>query len=105
MEGKGKESEEWDSSVSSSFTGAVYNYVVTAQKPTAVSHSVVGNFSDANGKSLSRKVNFLIFSIELDLIVCKNNIIEVSRLTPSGLVFSAFFSSFFNSFIRIRTSL
>ena len=51
MEGKGKEkeSEEWDSSVSSSLTGAMYNYVVTAQKPTAVTHSVVGNFSDASG--------------------------------------------------------
>ena len=43
----GEEEEEWEGSVAQA--GKVYNYVVTAQKPTAVTHSVVGNFTDPDG--------------------------------------------------------
>lgn len=32
--------------------GCAYNYVVTAQKPTSVSHSVVGNFTGAEDLNL-----------------------------------------------------
>lgn len=30
----------------------MYNYVVTAQKPTCVTHSAVGNFTDPNDRNL-----------------------------------------------------
>ncbi|ACO65083.1 predicted protein [Micromonas commoda] len=47
-----------------------YNYVVTAQKPTSVTHSLVGNFTHDN---------------ELNLIVAKCTRIEIHMLTPDGL--------------------
>ena len=47
-----------------------YNYVVTAQKPTAVSHSVVGHFTSPT---------------ELSLIIAKYTRIEIHLLTPDGL--------------------
>ena len=47
-DGPGEEEEEWEGG-SVAQAGKVYNYVVTAQKPTAVTHSVVGNFTDSNG--------------------------------------------------------
>ena len=33
-------------------TGCQYNYVVSAQKPTAVTHSAVGNFTSAESLNL-----------------------------------------------------
>ncbi|KAM3349701.1 hypothetical protein ACQJBY_022539 [Aegilops geniculata] len=47
-----------------------WNYVVTAHKPTAVSHSCVGNFTAPH---------------QLNLIVAKCNHIEIYMLTPHGL--------------------
>eukprot|EP00003_Mantamonas_plastica_P022436 TRINITY_DN380_c1_g1_i2.p1 TRINITY_DN380_c1_g1~~TRINITY_DN380_c1_g1_i2.p1 ORF type:complete len:1241 (+),score=459.79 TRINITY_DN380_c1_g1_i2:225-3725(+) len=47
-----------------------FNYVVTAQKPTAVTHSVTGNFTAPN---------------ETNLIVCKTSRIELYVLTPEGV--------------------
>ena len=47
-----------------------HNYVVTAQKPTAVNAAVVGNFTGAN---------------DLNLIVAKNTRLEIHLVTPEGL--------------------
>ncbi|PRP85120.1 hypothetical protein PROFUN_07191 [Planoprotostelium fungivorum] len=47
-----------------------YNYIVTAQKPTAVTHATVGNFTK---------------STEMNLIISKNSRIEIHLLTPDGL--------------------
>lgn len=47
-----------------------YNYVVTAQKPTAVNAAVVGNFTGAK---------------DLNLIVAKNTRLEIHLVTPEGL--------------------
>ncbi|XP_020599967.1 DNA damage-binding protein 1 [Phalaenopsis equestris] len=49
---------------------SVWNYVVTAHKPTAVSHSCVGNFTSPQ---------------ELNLIIAKCTRIEIHLLTPHGL--------------------
>ncbi|KAL0699191.1 hypothetical protein Bca4012_055313 [Brassica carinata] len=49
---------------------SVWNYVVTAQKPTSVTHSCVGNFTSPQ---------------ELNLIVAKCTRIEIHLLTPQGL--------------------
>ncbi|ESQ55276.1 hypothetical protein EUTSA_v10024273mg [Eutrema salsugineum] len=49
---------------------SVWNYVVTAHKPTCVSHSCVGNFTSPQ---------------ELNLIVAKCTRIEIHLLTPQGL--------------------
>ncbi|KAK8960477.1 DNA damage-binding protein 1a [Platanthera guangdongensis] len=49
---------------------SVWNYVVTAHKPTAVSHSCVGNFTSPH---------------ELNLIIAKCTRIEIHLLTPHGL--------------------
>jgi hypothetical protein len=46
---KEKEKKEMEGLGALSGNECVYNYVVTAQKPTAVTHSVVGNFSDEKG--------------------------------------------------------
>ncbi|CAN8246204.1 unnamed protein product [Cochlearia groenlandica] len=47
-----------------------WNYVVTAHKPTSVTHSCVGNFTSSQ---------------ELNLIVAKCTRIEIHLLTPQGL--------------------
>ena len=47
-----------------------FNYVVTAQKPTAVNTAVVGNFTGEN---------------DLNLIVAKNTRLEIHLVTPEGL--------------------
>ncbi|XP_031549547.1 DNA damage-binding protein 1-like [Actinia tenebrosa] len=47
-----------------------YNYVVTAQKPTAVNAAVVGNFTGPN---------------DLNLVIAKNTRIEIHLVTPEGL--------------------
>ncbi|EEC79792.1 hypothetical protein OsI_21216 [Oryza sativa Indica Group] len=49
---------------------SVWNYVVTAHKPTSVTHSCVGNFTGPN---------------QLNLIVAKCTRIEIHLLTPQGL--------------------
>ncbi|AQK88922.1 DNA damage-binding protein 1a [Zea mays] len=49
---------------------SVWNYVVTAHKPTSVSHSCVGNFTSPN---------------QLNLIIAKCTRIEIHLLTPQGL--------------------
>ncbi|KAG5254644.1 DNA DAMAGE-BINDING PROTEIN 1B [Salix purpurea] len=49
---------------------SVWNYVVTAHKPTNVTHSCVGNFTSPQ---------------ELNLIVAKCTRIEINLLTPQGL--------------------
>ncbi|KAL3643734.1 DNA damage-binding protein 1a [Castilleja foliolosa] len=49
---------------------SVWNYVVTAHKPTNVTHSCVGNFTAPN---------------ELNLIVAKCTRIEIHMLSPQGL--------------------
>eukprot|EP00009_Paramoeba_aestuarina_P010924 CAMPEP_0201526994 /NCGR_PEP_ID=MMETSP0161_2-20130828/33637_1 /ASSEMBLY_ACC=CAM_ASM_000251 /TAXON_ID=180227 /ORGANISM="Neoparamoeba aestuarina, Strain SoJaBio B1-5/56/2" /LENGTH=281 /DNA_ID=CAMNT_0047927609 /DNA_START=109 /DNA_END=950 /DNA_ORIENTATION=+ len=67
--GPGEEEEEWEGG-SVAQAGKVYNYVVTAQKPTAVTHSVVGNFTDSD---------------DLNLIVCKSSLLEIFKITASGL--------------------
>eukprot|EP00873_Tetraselmis_striata_P003032 jgi/Tetstr1/423296/TSEL_013995.t1 len=51
-------------------TGSMYNYVVTAHKPTNVTHSLCGNFT-APG--------------DLNLIIAKCTRIEIHNLTPEGL--------------------
>ena len=48
----------------------MYNYVVTAQKPTAVSHSLVGNFTGSK---------------DVNLVVAKCSRVEIHLLTPEGL--------------------
>lgn len=50
--------------------GALFNYCVTAHKPTAVIASVVGNFTGPN---------------DVNLIIAKSTQIEVHKLTPHGL--------------------
>lgn len=50
--------------------GCTYNYVVSAHKPTAVRHSVVGNFTSSS---------------DLNLIISKVTRIEIYTLTPEGL--------------------
>lgn len=47
-----------------------YNYVVTAQKPTAVNSAVTGNFTGPN---------------DLNLILAKNTRLEIHVVTPEGL--------------------
>ncbi|OAY47208.1 DNA damage-binding protein 1 [Manihot esculenta] len=49
---------------------SIWNYVVTAQKPTNVTHSCVGNFTSPQ---------------ELNLIIAKCTRIEIHLLTPQGL--------------------
>nr|GME02248.1 DNA damage-binding protein 1 [Ipomoea batatas] len=49
---------------------SVWNYVVTAHKPTNVTHSCVGNFTGPQ---------------ELNLIIAKCTRIEIHLLTPQGL--------------------
>ncbi|KAL9818275.1 putative transcription factor WD40-like family [Arabidopsis thaliana] len=49
---------------------SVWNYAVTAQKPTCVTHSCVGNFTSPQ---------------ELNLIVAKSTRIEIHLLSPQGL--------------------
>ncbi|KAF9666475.1 hypothetical protein SADUNF_Sadunf16G0233100 [Salix dunnii] len=49
---------------------SVWNYVVTAHKPTNVTHSCVGNFTSPQ---------------ELNLIIAKCTRIEINLLTPQGL--------------------
>ncbi|KAL5229399.1 hypothetical protein ABZP36_028175 [Zizania latifolia] len=49
---------------------SVWNYVVTAHKPTSVTHSCVGNFTSPH---------------QLNLIVAKCTRIEIHLLTPQGL--------------------
>ncbi|XP_010434237.1 PREDICTED: DNA damage-binding protein 1b [Camelina sativa] len=49
---------------------SVWNYVVTAQKPTCITHSCVGNFTSPQ---------------ELNLIVAKSTRIEIHLLSPQGL--------------------
>ncbi|CAN6454566.1 unnamed protein product [Victoria cruziana] len=49
---------------------SVWNYVVTAHKPTNVIHSCVGNFTSPQ---------------ELNLIIAKCTRIEIHLLTPQGL--------------------
>ncbi|KAJ6949665.1 DNA damage-binding protein 1a [Populus alba x Populus x berolinensis] len=49
---------------------SVWNYVVTAHKPTNVTHSCVGNFTSSQ---------------ELNLIIAKCTRIEINLLTPQGL--------------------
>lgn len=49
---------------------STYNYIVTAQKPTVVTHSVTGNFTAPD---------------HLNLILAKCNRLEIHRLTPEGL--------------------
>lgn len=51
-------------------TSSVYNYVVTAHKPTAVNLSVVGNFTSPT---------------DINLIVAKSTRIEIHTLTVDGL--------------------
>lgn len=46
------------------------NYIVSAQKPTAITHAVVGNFT-APG--------------DLNLVLAKTNRIELLSITPAGL--------------------
>lgn len=48
----------------------MYNYVVTAHKPTAVTHSLVGHFTGAN---------------ETNLVIAKCTRMEIHLLTPQGL--------------------
>mmetsp|Transcript_12957 Transcript_12957/g.36428 ORF Transcript_12957/g.36428 Transcript_12957/m.36428 type:complete len:1117 (+) Transcript_12957:258-3608(+) len=50
--------------------GCMYNYVVTAHKPTAVTHSACGSFTSAT---------------DLNLIIAKCTRIEIHRLTEEGL--------------------
>ncbi|KAL4542634.1 hypothetical protein Ndes2526B_g09435 [Nannochloris sp. 'desiccata'] len=47
-----------------------YNYVVTAHKPTSVSHSAVGHFTAPE---------------DLNLIISKSTRLEIHKLTPQGL--------------------
>ena len=47
-----------------------YNYVVTAQKPTAVTHAIRGRFTSKD---------------ELNLIVAKGTLLELSKITEEGL--------------------
>ena len=47
-----------------------YNYVVTAQKSTAVSAVVVGNFTGEK---------------DLNLLIAKNTRLEIHLVTPEGL--------------------
>ncbi|KFK28706.1 hypothetical protein AALP_AA7G036100 [Arabis alpina] len=49
---------------------SVWNYVVTAQKPTCVTHSCVGNFTSPQ---------------ELNLIIARCTRIEIHLLTPQGV--------------------
>mmetsp|Transcript_40860 Transcript_40860/g.102893 ORF Transcript_40860/g.102893 Transcript_40860/m.102893 type:complete len:1012 (-) Transcript_40860:694-3729(-) len=56
---------------SSGSHGRLWNYVVTAQKPTAVTHAVVGNFTHPS---------------HLNLIICKTTRIEIHKLTAEGLM-------------------
>ncbi|XP_048331269.1 DNA damage-binding protein 1a [Ziziphus jujuba] len=49
---------------------SIWNYVVTAHKPTSVTHSCVGNFTSPH---------------ELNLIIAKCTRIEIHLLTPQGL--------------------
>ncbi|KAK6917109.1 Cleavage/polyadenylation specificity factor, A subunit, C-terminal [Dillenia turbinata] len=49
---------------------SIWNYVVTAHKPTNVTHSCVGNFTSPQ---------------ELNLIIAKSTRIEIHLLTPQGL--------------------
>ncbi|CAH2080608.1 unnamed protein product [Thlaspi arvense] len=49
---------------------SIWNYVVTAHKPTNVTHSCVGNFTGPQ---------------ELNLIIAKCTRIEIHLLTPQGL--------------------
>jgi len=51
-------------------TDATYNYVVTAQKPTAVTHAIRGRFTSKD---------------ELNLIVAKGTLLELSKITEEGL--------------------
>ena len=47
-----------------------HNYIVTAQEATGINASVTGNFTGPN---------------DLNLIIAKNNKLEVHLVTPSGL--------------------
>ncbi|EXC25619.1 hypothetical protein L484_009924 [Morus notabilis] len=49
---------------------SIWNYVVTAHKPTNVTHSCVGNFTSSG---------------ELNLIIAKCTRIEIHLLSPQGL--------------------
>ena len=51
-------------------TDVTYNYVVTAQKPTAVTHAIRGRFTSKD---------------ELNLIVAKGTLLELSKITEEGL--------------------
>ena len=55
-------------------SGASYNYVATASKPTAVSHSLVACFTGAD---------------TLNLIVSRCTRIEIYALEPQGLTLRA----------------
>lgn len=46
------------------------NYIVSAQKPTVITHAVVGNFTSPN---------------DLNLVLAKTNRVELLSITPSGL--------------------
>ena len=77
--------------------GCIYNYVVSAHKPTAVRHSVVGNFTSPADLNLiirhapvPRKyldLQILVMSRKKHAIaVCsKVTRIEIYTLTPEGL--------------------
>jgi len=47
-----------------------YNYIVTAQEATGINASVTGHFTGPN---------------DLNLIIAKNNKLEVHLVTPTGL--------------------
>lgn len=47
-------------------------YMVSAQKPTSVTHSVLGRVTSET---------------DLNLIICKSTLVEVYKVTPEGLVF------------------
>jgi hypothetical protein len=44
---------------------AMWNYVVTAQKPTAVTHSLVGNFTSSSELNLIVRYAFIKLGISL----------------------------------------
>lgn len=66
-------------------------YMVSAQKPTAVTHSMIGNY--INNLKKKKTIHIILFkgritsSNDLNLIICKNSLIEIYRVTSEGLKF------------------
>ena len=62
----------------------MYNYVVTAHKPTAVSHAITCSFScpdPASGEAATSSAS----EPRRDLVLAKGSRLELHTLTPDGL--------------------